>query len=197
MQIDEKALEHTLGFIKNPETAQLVRHAIASYEDAKSAGHDECSYCAGWPCTRDDKCRLKRETEKADELSLEEKAISVKAYFDSPDSYSKEEYDFVVQNANELWQDLRNTPKRETEQPVDGAEALLLFCETHQNLMPEGSLRFVEMAWNAALATKREVITQLSDCERVVRQYRRISSAAGDKAWKEYQAKYTGIENGE
>lgn len=31
---------------------------------------------------------------------------------------------------------------------------------------------------------------QISDLEAIVRQYRRISSAAGDKAWKDYQKNY-------
>lgn len=37
MSIDEKALAHTLSFIKQPENSRLIRHAIASYEDAKSS----------------------------------------------------------------------------------------------------------------------------------------------------------------
>lgn len=35
--IDEKALAHTLSFIKQPENARLIRHAITSYEDAKES----------------------------------------------------------------------------------------------------------------------------------------------------------------
>lgn len=56
------------------------------------------------------------------ESELSQKAHTVKAYFDSPDSYSDEEYAYAVQCANEVWQTLYNAPKRELINPTELAK---------------------------------------------------------------------------